>query len=462
MKEALQLVKQELGPEAIILSAKDNKKSFGLAGRGSIEITAAISEKSLQNRKYAESHMAQGAKDKFRDKSAKHQRAFIENTVTKYQQRQTAISRASLAPETFIATASAMKRAPTNRRYIDIHDDEAEVSGRRVEDVLEEFAKSGSYVLEDSANHALGTSVEVQTLRKEVDSLRTLLGQFQLGNNKKTITQHPGAEFDLPFELSSNFEKLQTAGMDPKYIVEILEKANEELSATEKKKKTLVDAWVARYILSHTHVAGSWLKPGIQNQVHLFVGPGGNGKTSALVKMASHLVLSEKKKVAVLSCDTFKVGAADQLKIYCQILNLPFETVKHAIEFPKILQRYANCDAILVDYPGFSLKDIGEIDQIRALIPQKEIAKITHLVLNCGVKDLDTYEICHRYQVTHFDDILVTKLDESYLHGFLYNVQRKTEKPLYAFGIGQKIPEDLELATRERVLDLIYKITKRS
>ena len=74
MKEALQMVKQELGPEAIILSAKDNKKSFGLAGKGSIEITAAISEKSLQKKKYVEKNLPDNAKEKFRGQSAKSQK----------------------------------------------------------------------------------------------------------------------------------------------------------------------------------------------------------------------------------------------------------------------------------------------------------------------------------------------------------------------------------------------------
>src|SRR5580693_8259482 len=87
MKEALQLVKQELGPEAIILSAKDNKRSFGLAGKGSVEITAAISEKSLQKKKYAENNLPDEAKAKFRTQSAKRQKEFIENTISKYQNR---------------------------------------------------------------------------------------------------------------------------------------------------------------------------------------------------------------------------------------------------------------------------------------------------------------------------------------------------------------------------------------
>ncbi|MDZ4676117.1 MAG: flagellar biosynthesis protein FlhF [Oligoflexia bacterium] len=485
MKEALQLVKQELGPEAIILNAKDNKK-FGLAGRGSVEITAAISEKALQKRQYAESRIPEESRERFRAKSAKHQKTFIDTTVNKYHQRQSAIATRSAGDldQISLSTQAARikiptKRGPTSAKYIDIQDEEAfeqPISGRRVDDILEDFARTGSYVLEDAANKAqirVGpvtktyqasshtSTDEVTTLRNEVDSLRELLGQMQNGSSKPR-TQHPGAEYGLPFELAANFEKLQTAGIDSRYIVEILEKADKELTGLEKKKRSLIDAWVARYIMSHTHVVGSWQRQSELSQLHLFVGPGGHGKTTALVKIASQLVMHEKKKVAIFTADTFKVGAADQLKIYSQILNIPFETVKHAMEFPRLLQRYAGYDMILIDYPGFSLKDIREIDQIRTLMPPRDMVRVTHLVMSCTAKDIDAYEICNRYQVTQFDDILPTKIDESYTHGFLYNIQRKTEKPLYAFGIGSKIPEDIELATRERVLDLIYKITKRN
>lgn len=456
MKDALQMVKEALGPEAIILSAKDNKKSFGLAGGGSIEITAAISEKSLVKKQYVENRLGIKDKEQFRTQSAKNQRAYIESSIARKQRH------VPLDPR--IGVGAVAQRPMTSRRYIDIGDEDVAksnaLSGRRVDDLLAEFVRPAATILETKSKD------EVTSLRKEVNALRDLLSQMQSAgvSNKPPMTQHPGAEYGLPFELSANFEKLQTAGVDSRYIVEILEKANAELTLAEKKRRSLVDAWVARYILNNTQVTGQWFKNQVQGQMHLFFGPSGQGKTTALVKMASQLAIYERKRVAILSTDTYKVGATDQLKTYAQILNIPFEVVRHSIEFAQIQKKYEGYDAILVDYPGMSLKDIQEIDQIRAMTPPKDIPTQTHLVLSCSSKEQDAYEACNRYQVTYFDDILVTKIDESFTHGFLFNIQKKTEKPLYAFGLGTKIPEDIELATRERVLDLIYKITndKRS
>ena len=75
-------------------------------------------------------------------------------------------------------------------------------------------------------------------------------------------------------------------------------------------------------------------------------------------------------------------------------------------------------------------------------------------------KDGDAYEIAKRYRVTDYNDLIVTNLDQSVQHGLIYNIQRKTHKPLHSFGIGNRIPEDIELASKERVLDLIFKLSK--
>ncbi|MBK9292913.1 MAG: flagellar biosynthesis protein FlhF [Oligoflexia bacterium] len=477
IKEALQMVKQELGPDAIIISAKDNKKSFGLAGQGSIEITAAISEKSLKKKQFAESRLTDTARSRFKTQTASQQKKFIENTVSKYQtkysQKAQGIVKVPTSKFDGVTDTVNIKRPVTERRYIDIIDEDSSVVaspqiwGKRVDDVLETFNNEKPYQLEDAANGAPLSFVtpkndDVSSLKLEVQQLKELLGQLtQAGPAKKMVTQHPGADYNLPFELSHSFEKLQNSGIDTRFIVEILEKADKELSALEKKKKSLVDAFVARYIMTHTEVVNQWLSES-STKLHLFVGPSGQGKTSSMIKLASHFVLNEKKKVAIFTADHFKVGAVEQLKIFCQILNVPLEQIKHSIEFDALVTKYFNYDIILVDYPSMSLRDITEIDQLRSLMPNREINRRTHLVLSCTAKDLDAYDVAQRYGVTQFDDIIMTKIDESFNHGLLYNIQRKTQKPLYLLGNGTKIPEDIEVATRERVLDLIYKITKNN
>jgi len=499
MKEALQMIKQELGPEAIILQAKSRKSGFGLVGGESVEVTAAISEKALTRRQVAESHLPEQVRGNFRGRSATHQRQFIDDVFDKIQTE--ADSGAVIRTSSPAPTGPVRGRSPASTRYIDIADEAQpaarsnRVGGRTVDDLLDEVNK-GSAVLDDAANgvkpqlapesgrvsskikglsaqaaQSLATFLkkqmeeepavwsgrqdEVLSLKNEVEGLRKMLAE-----GKVVASTFPGSDYGLPYELSAAFERLQQAGIDTRYIAEILDRAHKELTPMEKKKKSLVDAWVARFILAQVNISRGW--DATKATVHFFVGPNGQGKTSTIVKLASHLVLQEKKRIAIFSTDTMKVGAADQLRIYANILGVPFEVIRGHYDYQTLPTKHRDKDMILVDMPGFSLRDMAEIDQIKNLLPPAHFSRQTHLVLSCTLRDLDAYELCHRYQVAKFDDVVATKLDESFNHGILYNIQRRTERPLFAFGIGPKIPEDIEMATRERVLDLIFKISKNS
>lgn len=194
--------------------------------------------------------------------------------------------------------------------------------------------------------------------------------------------------------------------------------------------------------------------------MHVFVGPAASGKTSTLIKLASHLVVREGKKVALITTDTLKVGACDQMRIYAQILNVPFAIVRQKTDWDKIMAQLSGYDHILVDFSGVGLKTMEEISFVRNLIPPESLNPQIHLVLSCLAKDSDLTEIGKRYKVTGFQDVIFTGLDESIQHGTIYNFIRRFSVPLHSFGIGTRVPEDFEVASKERVLDLIFKITK--
>ncbi|RYZ70170.1 MAG: hypothetical protein EOP05_13680, partial [Proteobacteria bacterium] len=142
MKEALQMVKQELGPDAVILAARDNRRSFGLGGDASVEITAAVSEGTLQKKKFTESRLPNSKREQFATADARTQRVVIEKMIEKRDKRE---------EEERKAAARADARKPiTSTSYIDILDDEIEpstrrssalerASGRSVVDLLGEF-----------------------------------------------------------------------------------------------------------------------------------------------------------------------------------------------------------------------------------------------------------------------------------------------------------------------------------
>jgi flagellar biosynthesis protein FlhF len=533
MKEALQMVKTELGPDAVILAARDNRKSFGLAGETSVEVTAAVSENTLHKKKFVESRLRENDRERFQKSPARLQRQIIDQmTSERLQQKQ----------------AQTERRAITRLNYIDIHDDEPEnasrpagaqraathasgapppagqagkkrgtavrgVNGRNVREVTTDFGteeiamaaeeepqlaerakarirsavreawRAGIPTADDeqarererrqARERAPATAaplvhrpavapsnneereVEIVNLRNEISRLQSLIEGFQKVP-QAFVGAHPGADYGIGYDLSFNFQKLLEAGISTENAVEILTRAQAEMDPMQIKKRPLVDAFVARWFLNAIQV----VRQPYAGRVHCFVGGSGSGKTSTLVKVASHLVVKEKKKVAVLTTDSFKVGAADQLKIYCQILNVPFAIVRNVKEWEWVLSQLAHIDHILVDFPGLQLRDLDEIQLLKSLLPPASTQATSHIVVSATSKDGDALELARRYKVADFADVIFTNLDQSVQHGIIYNFQKKTGKPLHSFGTGTQLPEDFELATKERVLDLMFRLTR--
>jgi flagellar biosynthesis protein FlhF len=493
MKEALEMVKLHLGPEAIILSARDNSHGFGLGGKASIEVTAAISEETLRKKILAETKMNAESKTKYQQSSAKLQKQFIEKAS--------------------IPTVERIVRPLTTTPYIDI-DEEVEASSgmtpssgsrpqsrsNQVRPVSsappvnltdkatgnDEISRANSRLAEERIRSAVQSAVsgmtkmnlsavdhpksrkmtqhdlaggeesqDVKILRSEVKYLKEILEKFHK-LPQSFVSMHPGAEEGIPYEMSSTYEKLTRAGISASNVVYLLKECMSHMDPINIKKRAFVDAWVAKYLLDEILV--SERRP--QDRFHVFLGPSGGGKTSSLVKLASHLVINEKKKVSILSADFGKVGAAEQLRIYSQILNVPFAVIRRKEDWGVIQRKLDMSDYFLVDFPGMNLKSMGEVDFVRNLLPPVQAGRVLHYVQSILANDANVFDLAERYIPLGIQDVIFTCLDESSQHGLIYNFQKKFRLPLFSFGIGPKIPEDWENATKERVVDLIFKLTK--
>jgi flagellar biosynthesis protein FlhF len=150
------------------------------------------------------------------------------------------------------------------------------------------------------------------------------------------------------------------------------------------------------------------------------------------------------------------------MKVYSQMLNIPFVSVKSPADWQRVMPYLVHVDHVLVDYASLNLRNQDEINYATQMLPPTTEETQTHLVLSCKSKDQDVIEMANRYRSFNYDDIIFTALDEVTQYGVIYNTVRKLNRPLFAFGIGSKIPEDFERATVERVLDLILEITKKS
>jgi flagellar biosynthesis protein FlhF len=271
------------------------------------------------------------------------------------------------------------------------------------------------------------------------------------------IATHPGAEFGLSYDFADSYRRLVDAGVAQDLAGEIFRRASREIDPVQAKRKASIEAWVAKWFLTNVQIC----ETPSAGRYHVFVGPVGGGKTAQLVKTAAQLVIKERKKIAIVSSDVSKVGAIDQLKIYAQILNVPFAVIRDKSDWTWIEQQLSHVDHILVDTSGASLREIDEIQKLRSLLPQtlSTIDLRVHLCLSATMKETDAMETLRRFRVANLTDLIFTGLDLCVQYGVIPTLQLKSGLPLHSFGVGSRIPEDFERATKERVLDLLYKLS---
>ncbi len=454
MKEALELVKSQLGPDAIILSAKDNSKKYGLVGDSSFEITAAVSEETLHKKKFVESRMGDQDKNKFSNSSARMQKEIINKFVNNHK-------------------SPAPIRPITAQRYIDI-DKEQSLAEERIRNAaasafnaydFQEEIKKGDTSKSRSTEDIESLKLEILALKKKLAEANQLSENINQANQANQVNQvspsnhanYPGSAYGIHFDLALNYQNLLKEGMIEDHAIEMILDIQNELPLNKLKNKSLIEGLLAKKILETISLSDVKDK-----KFHFFVGPSGTGKTSCLIKMASQLIVREGKKIAVLTTDNHKVGAVEQLKIYSQILNVTFAVIRDRSDWKEVIKFINNIDCVLVDFPGLNLKTLQEKAFFDKLLVNEIPSKAIHLVLSARSKYEDMQDTLHNYSILNIDDVIFNHLDESVQNGPIYSFIKTNCIPIHSFGIGSKIPEDFEYATKERLVDLIFHITKNN
>lgn len=461
MKEALELVKTHMGPEAIILSAKDNHKGFGLVGGTSVEVTAAVTDEVLKRKLLAEKKLKEEARMRFQRASAKDQKRFINKafdraieTEAKVRRPATSIPYIDIEDESPKGRAGRVMGAPTPApqpsRSTPISQNRAPVPAQNaggMEQVVS-YTQQQLQTVKQKSSHVAALENQIRELKGMIESFNRVPQNF--------VNAHPGAEDGIPYVLSEVYQRMVKVGIDSNLVVKALRKAQSTLGADSSKKPALVEAWMVQYFMKNLEVTERLST----DRYQVFVGSTGQGKTTSLVKIASHLLLNEKKRVAIVSMDTMKVGAADQLKIYAQILNVPFAVVRRPQDWAVLESKLDRIDHILVDAPGFTLKTEGEPEWLRRMLPSSRQGVRMHWVQSIVARDEEVMGLAERYSKIGFQDVIFTRVDESTRQGMIVNFQNQFKKPILGFGTGVQIPEDFQWANKEHIADLIFRITR--
>ncbi len=175
-----------------------------------------------------------------------------------------------------------------------------------------------------------------------------------------------------------------------------------------------------------------------------FLGSTGVGKTTTIAKIASKMKLDHKKNIALVTADTYRIAAVEQLKTYANILGVPLYVVYHADELGEMLEELSQYDMCLVDTAGCSHKNKAQMEIVSNLIDQVPISRREiYLVLNAATKYSDLKEIADVYSKITDYSLIFTKLDETSSAGVMLNMKVYTDRPLSYVTWGQNVPDDI-------------------
>jgi flagellar biosynthesis protein FlhF len=189
-------------------------------------------------------------------------------------------------------------------------------------------------------------------------------------------------------------------------------------------------------------------------KVVAFVGPAGVGKTTSIAKLAAHLAVNKKKKIVLITMDGYRIGAIDQLRTYAGFMGIPFRFVSQVPELVQTIEENRHRDYVLIDTAGRNPRDNGTLKHFADFLRNsKDIER--HLVLNVTTNSRDMHASMEQFESCGPDHLLFTRLDETSAPGPLLNEIIRTQKSFSYYSDGQKVPEDLHVATGEQIVDMV-------
>ncbi|MDO4557581.1 MAG: hypothetical protein Q4C47_01285 [Planctomycetia bacterium] len=277
----------------------------------------------------------------------------------------------------------------------------------------------------------------------QVSDLHVMLRELA----KHTRQSHGNEPSELCFRL---FTDLLDAEIPEEFARALVDRIRSELKPGQPLDESLLRARILRLIESGIRCSGPIrVHPGEHRLVAL-VGPTGVGKTTTIAKLAANYRLREHRSVGLITVDTYRIAAVEQIRTYAEIIDLPMQVVSSPYEIEGAVQRMRDLDLILLDTAGRSPRDSERLAELQDYLTKAGAGEV-HLVLSTTASTRSLSQTVEQFSIAGPTHLLLTKLDEATGLGGIWPLIRDGKLPLSYLTNGQNVPDDIEVADSSRV-----------
>ena len=260
----------------------------------------------------------------------------------------------------------------------------------------------------------------------------------------------------IPPEFASIYKLAKQSGMKEEHLEAIMQTTLENLPVSMKSNPTAVKRYfysLLRNMLPCRKELGDK-----KQRIMMLVGPTGVGKTTTLAKLAARFAYGNEKryKTGIITLDTYRIGAVEQLFQYAKMMKLPILDVIEVGDFQNAIKQLSYCDVILIDTTGNSQYDKEKLERLDKFLKHSGAKIDVNLVLSAGSKVEDLIEIYNGFSFLEIDTLIITKFDETKIFGNVFSLIYETNTPVSYFSVGQEVPDDLVEARSEFLVECVF------